>query len=90
MSPEKIIRFWKDEGYRLALSELDQSTAGENPAGLIELSDQDLGGVDGAVFTFDSICGAVSLSLAVSMFLECKDSILHGTCSAFSVGCCPG
>ena len=38
MSPLDIIRAWKDEDYRLRLSD-----APESPVGLIELSDLDMG-----------------------------------------------
>jgi mersacidin/lichenicidin family type 2 lantibiotic len=36
---DKIIRAWKDEDYRLSLSNEDLSGLPENPAGLVELSD---------------------------------------------------
>ena len=42
-----IIRAWKDEEYRNSLSEEQRSQLPENPAGMIELSDEDLGSVVG-------------------------------------------
>ena len=42
MSPINIIRAWKDETYRLGLSEAERATLLANPAGAIELEDAEL------------------------------------------------
>jgi mersacidin/lichenicidin family type 2 lantibiotic len=42
MSYLDIIRAWKDEEYRLSLSEEQRAVLPEHPAGLIELEDADL------------------------------------------------
>ncbi|KAB8331082.1 mersacidin/lichenicidin family type 2 lantibiotic [Scytonema tolypothrichoides VB-61278] len=42
-----IIRAWKDEDYRNSLSEEQRSQFPQNPAGMIELSDDDMGSVVG-------------------------------------------
>jgi len=42
-----IIRAWKDEGYRNSLSESERAALPENPAGLIALTDEELGAVAG-------------------------------------------
>ena len=42
-----IIRAWKDEEYRLSLSEEQRALLPEHPAGLIELTDLELGAVAG-------------------------------------------
>ena len=42
------IRAWKDEEYRLSLSEEQQALLPENPAGLMELSDADLESIVGS------------------------------------------
>ncbi len=81
MRTDQIIRAWKDEHYRLNLSASDQAAIPENPAGTIELQDDDLGDVAGGS-TWPC------LTVAVSAVIHCVDSILHGTCSGFSVGCC--
>lgn len=39
---DRIIRAWKDPEYRLSLSEEDQMHLPENPAGAIELTDDEL------------------------------------------------
>jgi mersacidin/lichenicidin family type 2 lantibiotic len=47
MSHQKIIRAWKDEEYRRGLSEAERARLPENPAGLIELTDAELGAIAG-------------------------------------------
>ena len=37
-----IIRAWKDEAYRNSLSEAERAALPENPAGSVELSDEDM------------------------------------------------
>ena len=39
---DRIIRAWKDPEYRLSLSEEEQALLPENPAGAIELTDDEL------------------------------------------------
>jgi mersacidin/lichenicidin family type 2 lantibiotic len=42
MSQEMVVRAWKDEEYRLSLSEAERALLPENPAGSFELSDAEL------------------------------------------------
>lgn len=42
-----IIRAWKDEDYRNSLSQAELASLPENPAGMIEISDGDLGKATG-------------------------------------------
>lgn len=42
MAVNETIRAWKDEAYRLRLTEAEQAALPENPAGLIELSDEEM------------------------------------------------
>jgi mersacidin/lichenicidin family type 2 lantibiotic len=49
MKRENIIRAWKDEAYRLSLSEAERAHLPENPAGSIELDDAALGGAAGGM-----------------------------------------
>jgi mersacidin/lichenicidin family type 2 lantibiotic len=51
MSPLNIIRAWKDEEYRLSLSDAERAQLPENPAGLIELADAELDPVAGGIIT---------------------------------------
>ena len=50
MSIKNIIRAWKDEDYRLNLSEAERALLPEHPAGLIELSGAEMDGVNGGVY----------------------------------------
>jgi mersacidin/lichenicidin family type 2 lantibiotic len=43
-----IVRAWKDEEYRMSLSEAEQSQIPPCPAGIIDLSDADLDDIAGA------------------------------------------
>ena len=48
MTSDQIVSSWKNEDYRLSLSSDEQALLPENPAGWIELEDEELVGVDGA------------------------------------------
>jgi len=47
MSHQNVIRAWKDEEYRLSLSDAERALIPENPAGIIELADSDLDAASG-------------------------------------------
>jgi mersacidin/lichenicidin family type 2 lantibiotic len=48
LTHDEIVRAWKDEEYRMSLSEEQRRYAGENyPAGEVELSDEELEQVAG-------------------------------------------
>lgn len=47
MSSRKIIRAWKNEEYRLSLSDAERALLPDHPAGVVELSDEQLGVVAG-------------------------------------------
>ena len=47
MSPEDIIRAWTDEEFYLGLSDEQRAILPANPAGLIELTDDDLSALAG-------------------------------------------
>lgn len=49
-----IVRAWKDEDYRNSLTEEQRSHLPNNPAGLIDLSDEEMRNVSGGGFT--SVC----------------------------------
>jgi mersacidin/lichenicidin family type 2 lantibiotic len=54
MLRDKIIRAWKDPEYRLDLSEEEQAGLPENPAGAIELTDDELDMAAGGSWTRSS------------------------------------
>lgn len=47
MSKIDIVRAWRDESYRLSLSEAERASLPESPAGPVELTDADLTGAGG-------------------------------------------
>ena len=64
MSHVDVIRAWKDEAYRMGLSEAERAKLPKSPIGSIELSDTELGSVAGGLprlptvdyCTFDYFC----------------------------------
>ena len=59
MTTSQIIRAWKDEEYRLSLTDAERSLLPGNPVGAIELTTPDLSASgrsvgDGRVWFFDS------------------------------------
>jgi mersacidin/lichenicidin family type 2 lantibiotic len=56
MSHFNIVRAWKDAEYRRNLSEAERALLPDNPADTIELTDAELGAVNGASNVFS--CGA--------------------------------
>ena len=61
MSNQDIIRAWKDEEYRLSLSEAERALLPEHPAGLIELAGAEIDDVGGGLYkpplTSIIVCG---------------------------------
>ena len=50
MSHVNVVRAWKDEEYRLSLSEAERASLPENPAGLLEPGETELRQVAGGAF----------------------------------------
>jgi len=50
MKNVEVIRAWKNEEYRLSLSNAERAKMPEHPAGAVELSDAELGSVSGGKF----------------------------------------
>ena len=72
MSNKQIIRAWKDPIYRKELSETERASIPANPAGLSELTDEDLGKISGGfnlVQTHVRNCQVVTTRISV-----CDDS----------------
>lgn len=83
MSTVEIIRAWKDEEYRLSLSEEQRAQLPEHPAGLIELSDAELVGVvgglpPGTTFTNFSLC---SVGCPTTSNPHVCHPVTHGLCN---------
>ena len=96
MSPDKIIRAWKDEEFRRKLGSRQRSLLPENPAGIIELSDDELtlanGGTEdeAAIGTTVTIPITVTVTAALSCWPACGATVWKGTCAVASYGCCGG
>jgi mersacidin/lichenicidin family type 2 lantibiotic len=66
-TPHNIIRAWKDEQYRGSLSAAEKHLLPPNPAGLIELSDAQLSGIEGG----DDTLTVVSISVTIETITWC-------------------
>jgi mersacidin/lichenicidin family type 2 lantibiotic len=73
MAQLDIIRAWKDEEYRLSLSEAERALLPAHPAGLIELTDAQLGAVEGGVFEWVLFGLGVAVIAACYYFGICTD-----------------
>lgn len=69
MSNIDIVRAWKDEDYRASLSEAEQAMLPENPAGIVDLADEDMSSMAGGAVaehehtvTCKHCCGAALAS----------------------------
>ncbi len=67
MSIKNIIRAWKDEDYRLSLSEAERALLPEHPAGLIELSGAEMDGIAGGSCCCTCSCPCPCSCLCVKM-----------------------
>jgi mersacidin/lichenicidin family type 2 lantibiotic len=84
MRKKDIIRAWKDEEYRQSLSAADREMLPQHPAGFMELSDEDLGGVAGGTELVDPTWAAGTLACCSWITHACGTSW-----RAYTYGCCP-
>ena len=83
MNKEEIVRAWKDSEYRASLTEAQRAQLPEHPAGLIELTDEQLGvagGEEAATWRADTY-GCCNGTV---WFYAC------GSLKLFSLGCACG
>jgi mersacidin/lichenicidin family type 2 lantibiotic len=66
-----IIRAWKDEEFRNSLSEEQKAQLPDNPAGLVELADEDLNAVAGGCGSGGFICTATAECFCPSTLWWC-------------------
>ena len=71
MNINNIIRAWKDEDYRLSLTAAERAMLPENPAGIVELSDSQLGVATGAGLQDSVWCTASSICPCLSAQVNC-------------------
>lgn len=72
-----VVRFWKDEEYRNSLSESERASVPENPAGMMDLEDQDLrqilGGHPTHCFASTGCCSGLTDASCVLNCSTCPD-----------------
>ncbi|MBD2778093.1 mersacidin/lichenicidin family type 2 lantibiotic [Iningainema tapete] len=66
MSTEEIVRAWKDKNYRNSLSDQQKAMLPSNPAGLIDLTDDDMMSLSGGC----TMCGNPNHTL---VWYECLE-----------------
>lgn len=67
MSPQDIVRAWKDEAYRLSLSAAQLALVPKHPAGgLLELLDTDLDAARGGLMTIQTCSCTTDLGGCIS------------------------
>jgi len=71
MRSEEIVLSWKDEAYQLSLSDKEQALLPDNPAGLIELTDAELCGVDGGTTVTIITCVPMCITVPTWLRLDC-------------------
>jgi mersacidin/lichenicidin family type 2 lantibiotic len=84
MTPQNIIRAWKDEEYRLDLGKAERANLPAHPAGLAELTDPEIGAAGGAD-AFDTL-RIITLGCCPTGFPPCPPI---GTEQLMTLGCCP-
>lgn len=76
MLPEQVIRSWKDDDFRRSLSQGELASLPANPAGLVELTDNELlamqGGTGFICVTVIITVGAIVVSGIASCIAECE------------------
>ena len=75
MKTKDVIRAWKDAGYRQSLSKSDRAKLPAHPAGMVELTDADLGVVSGGggnTTLYYSTFGGFCLTLGICHTLLCR------------------
>lgn len=81
MAGNRIVRAWKSTKYRNSLSEDERSALPENPAGVVELTEDVIGGAEQET---GSVCFTIGLTLTFCS----PTGTACGTCSFGTDGCC--
>lgn len=86
MSNYDLIRAWKDEDYFESLSEKERSLVPENPAGIIELSDEEMENVAGGVLNNTAICINIENNVDASNNINIFNNNSFGDCGITNNG----
>lgn len=62
MSKVDIVKAWKDAEYRASLTEAERAMVPGNPAGMVELTDEELEGVAGGADSYGATACCVYLT----------------------------
>jgi mersacidin/lichenicidin family type 2 lantibiotic len=81
MTKLDIIRAWKDKEYRLRMSESDRAKLPPHPSGMVELENDEIGGVAGG--------DDKSSTHQLGTLGCCTIIIVCGTYEIITYGCCP-
>lgn len=79
MSIDEIIRAWKDPRYRESLSSKEQELLPENPAGFMELTEDEQNTL---------VAGTTMPVVCTTIPSLCVRNTLCGTCPVMTDGCC--
>jgi mersacidin/lichenicidin family type 2 lantibiotic len=77
MHQEMLVRAWKDEEFRLSLSEAERALLPENPAGSLELSDADLDAVVGGRLRFNFKLCDVTFIICIFYSVICGGTFIN-------------
>lgn len=83
MSPNDIIRAWKDEEYRSSLSAAERALLPQHPAGLIELTDAELDAAVGAnteLLSTVGCCGGLTNLSCLCSVISCEECTIFHFC----------
>ena len=87
MSNNNIIRAWKDEDYFESLSQQERALVPENPAGMLELSDEDMESVAGGSETSQrGDCQSQNCQSQKNCSYGCKITLKEKSCTSFMCG----
>ena len=83
-----VIRAWKDHRYRDSLSEAEKASLPDHPAGLITISDEELGLVAGGLTLNGPRCSAQpELCSPFTLPSDCTYNVNCGNWTASGSGC---
>ncbi|MCA9190010.1 MAG: mersacidin/lichenicidin family type 2 lantibiotic [Pirellulaceae bacterium] len=74
-----VVRAWKDRSYRNSLSDDERAALPANPAGMMELSDEELGHVVGGL-QLGAINQAIDFKKLLTIKLSAVDACPSGMC----------
>ena len=68
---DHIINAWKSERYRSSLTDAERNELPAHPAGIVDLTEEELGEVAGGTDTVTCTLGSICMSVIVSCIFTC-------------------